>query len=114
MIADWIVQTENNGFDPQTLGYPTVQYLCSYSTDGPVAYLPTQKVTMLESIAIKPGLDLLTSAQAVRDMVKGAQLEASGHGIKEIYFLSNVPSTVEFAKNNGFEEMPYKVLRMKL
>ena len=114
MILAWLHLNGRNGFDGSILEYPTVQYLCAYGDAGPVVYLPTQKAVVLESVARKPGLDAVTCAQALRDLVKGAELEASSRGIRELYFIGSDPDVMAMAEKHGFERIEYPVLRMKL
>jgi len=54
------------------------------------------------------------SAQALRDFTKAAELMASTQNIRELYFLCRDDALIAMAKNHGYEEMPFKVLRMKL
>jgi N-acetylglutamate synthase-like GNAT family acetyltransferase len=100
-------------FDPGIANYPTSRMLVACNGHG-IAYLPTQKVLVLESLAIRPDTDRLTSAQATRDLVKGAELLASSEGIKEIMFLATDKTVAEMAKRQGFQELPWPVLRLKL
>lgn len=100
-------------FDKGIMGYPSLRMLCAYNGE-PVAYLPIQRVAMLESLALREGLDDLTAAQAMRDLVKGAEIVASSDGIREICFLGTDEAMVKIAKHQGFEELPWRLLRLKL
>jgi hypothetical protein len=70
----------------------------------------------MESVAMNPEASDLDKAQALRDMTKAATLLASSHGIREVYFLGGQGGVGEMATRSGhcFEELPYKVFRMKL
>lgn len=70
--------------------------------------MPVQRALVLESIGPN------ANAQAVRDLTKAAELVASSHGIKEMYFLDGKGGIGELAKRHGFEELKYRVLRMRL
>lgn len=107
---EWLERVPD--FDKGIMDYPTLRMLCSYNGE-PVGYLPIQKAVVLESLAVKTGDDLL-AAQAMRDLVKGAELSASSDGIREIYFVGTSQSVIDIAKKNGFEELPWPVLRLKL
>lgn len=113
-ILEWLKANPDNGFDPDILGYPTLQVLCAYSDEGPVAFLPIQTAIVLESTARMPGITDVDSAQALRDCTKAAELLASAQHIREIYFLAKEPKLIEMAKNHGYEEMPWTPMRMKL
>lgn len=99
--------------DPKVLDYPTATVLCAYN-GSPVAYLPMQKVLMLEATAISPDASELESAQALRDLFKGAELTASVNGIKEIYFLGTDTELNKVAEHQGIEKLPWTAYRMKL
>lgn len=96
-----------NEYCDKILDYPTLRVLKAY--DGPEEhYLPTQQVLMLESIS--PNVP----PHALRDLVKGATLLAASSGVKEVYFLDGAGGVGKFAEHHGFEELNYKVYRMKL
>ena len=113
-IAEWLQATPNNLFDKDILGYPSLRVICSYNGEGPEAYLPSQRVLMLESLATKPGIEPMAAAQAFRDLVKGQELVASQEGVKELYFVCRDPNVIDVAKHHGFEVLEYPILRMKL
>lgn len=97
----------HNEYDKGILDYPTLRVLVAY--DGQEEhYLPTQQVLVLESISAQ------IPPNALRDLVKGAQLLASTTGIRELYFLDGGGGLDKFAEHRGFEEVPYRVFRMKL
>jgi hypothetical protein len=112
-IVDWLNLNPFNLFDPAILKYPTLRVLCAYD-ESPVAYLPTQRVLVLESIAPNPIASDSARAQALRDLVKGAELLASSDAIKEIYFIASDPAVTNIALSNGFEQLPWPLLRLKL
>ncbi len=113
-VMEWIKTHPENDFDPDIIGYPTLQVFCAYSDDGVEAYIPTHNVKVLESTALKPGIEISTAAQALRDFTKAAELMASGQNIRELYFLCRDEALIAMAENHGYELMPFKILRMKL
>lgn len=112
-FLEWVNTTAQNLYDPDILKYPTLKVLCSYN-GYPVAYMPFQQTLMLESLAVKPNVSPIETGQAFRDLVKGAELHASGLGIKEIAFLCKDEQVISIAENHGFERLPWPLLRMKL
>jgi hypothetical protein len=112
-IVDWLNANPANEFDPGILKYPTLQVLCSYNSE-PVAYLPTQHALFLESVAMNPEASEADQPQALRDLVKGAELLASKDGVKEIYFLATDPKVLKIAVDHGFQQLPWPLLRLKL
>lgn len=113
-VVEWINAHPENDFDPDIVDYPTLQVFCSYSEEGVEAYIPTHNVKVLESTALKPGVEISTAAQALRDFTKAAELMASSQNIRELYFLCRDEALSAMAKNHGYELMPFQVLRMKL
>lgn len=113
-IVNWLNANPNNEFNPEVLKYPTLRIFTAYSESGNEAHLPFQRVLMLESYAPRPGMPLAVSAQALRDFTKAAELIASSEGIREIYFLDGAAGVSELALANGYEEVPFKVYRMRL
>lgn len=114
-FVSWFNSTPNNLHDPAITAYPTLRILCAYDDEnGPASYLPTQKVVMLESLAVRPGLRPLEAAAAFRDLVKAAEITASAEGIKELYFPCSDEDVIKVAERHGFEVLPWKVLRMRL
>lgn len=112
-FVEWVNNTPENLFDRDILVYPTLSVLCSYN-GSPVAYLPTQQALFLESLAVKQGASPMDTAQAFRDLVKGAELHASNKGIREMYFLCKDENVLKIAEHHGFERVPYPLVRMKL
>lgn len=107
--------TPENLCDPDILSYPSLRVLCAYDDQsGAEAFLPQQDVTMLESLAVKPGLSPLDAAKAFKDLVKASEVVASSKGHKEMYFVCKDENVIGMAKRHGFEELPWKVCRMKL
>lgn len=102
-------------FDKTVLSYPTTRMLCSYNSH-PVAFLPIHKAVVLETLALGPEMNEAQRKEGVRDLLKAVTLAASSDGIKEIYFLGTDNRVIELATmpGIGFEELPWKILRMRL
>lgn len=111
-VVDWLNGNPDNDFDPGILKYPTLQVLCSYNGIGPLAYLPMHRGLILESTARRPGLSDVDSVQALRDLVKGAELIASANKIREMFFLMSDEAIAKVAMDHGFEMK--RALRLKL
>jgi hypothetical protein len=113
-VAEWLLRTKNNLFDPGILEYPTMRSITAYDDHGNVAHLPSQQALFLESLAVKPGASPLEAAPAFRDLVKGQQLLASSFGIREVYFVCKDEDVVKVAEGHGFERIVFPVVRLKL
>ena len=100
-------QNPLNEYNPRILNYPTLRVLTAYRDDE-AHLLPVHQVLMLESVSAN------IPPQALRDLVKGAELLAATHGIKELYFLDGAGGIGAFAENHGFELLNYRTFRMLL
>lgn len=107
-----INRTPKNDFDPDILSYPTLRVLHSVGAES--VFLPVHQSLMLESLGTELGMSPLESAQGIRDLVKGAQLHASGLGIRELYFLATEDGVRKIAEGHGFTRVETPVLRLKL
>lgn len=96
-----------NEYSPRILDYPTLRVLKAYDA-GEQHLLPVQQVMMLESLSAN------IPTNALRDLVKGAQLLAASHGIRELYFLDGAGGIGAFAESRGFELLNYRTFRMCL
>jgi len=113
-FIEWINNTPANLYDAEVLKYPTLKVVCSYGENGPVAFLPFQRVLMLESLAVNQEAAVIETAQAFRDLVKAAELDASGTQCKEMYFICKDENVLRVAQGHGFERIEFPVVRMRL
>lgn len=116
-VVKWLNANPLNSYDPRILDYPTLKIFTSYGDNGNVCHLPIHQVYMMESIARNPEESDLNVAQALRDLTKATELAADAAGIREVYFLGGegkVGAMAASAKDHSFEELPYKVYRMRL
>ena len=112
-FIDWVNSTANNLWDPTVLSYPTLRVIAAYN-GAPVAFLPVQQTLMLESLAVSDKAELLDKAQAFRDLVKAAELHASGLNLREMYFICKDEAVLKIAEDHGFQRIEFPVVRMKL
>ncbi len=112
-LQNWITENPRNEFDPDVFTYPETTVLCAHHGE-PVLYLPIQIAAILESLAPNPDASPLELAEALKNLLVTVGCLAKSRGIHELYFLSTDPAVDKIALNHGFEELPYKVLRIKL
>jgi N-acetylglutamate synthase-like GNAT family acetyltransferase len=113
-LADWITRiADKNILDPDVLKYPETTVLCAH-TDKQRLFMPVQLAAMLESLAPAPDLTPMEFSECIKQLVKAVALAARGKGVHEVYFLCKDEDVVKLAKHHGFEELPYKTLRLKL
>ena len=113
-FCEWALSTENNGLDPGVLTYPSTKIRVAFNRDGPLIFLPIHRPIHLESLAVRPGATNGERASAIRALFQDAINEAIQNGIGEIWYQASEDTLPEFAKKAGFEEVPYKIYRLKI
>jgi hypothetical protein len=113
-FIDWSLETPNNGFDPEVPKYPSTITLCAYDKDGPLAYMPVQQPFVMDSVASRPGASKGQIALALKEFTQAIVTMSHLKGVGEIYFLGTEDGTNKMAENQFFEELPYKVFRVKV
>jgi len=113
-FKEWSLANPKGNFDPAVAAYPSTITWCVYDEYGPIAYMPMQCPLMMESLAPRPGLSDIEKARAMKELTQ--QFVTQGHiqGAGEIYYLSSDPDTDKFATNQIFEELPYKIYRVRV
>lgn len=113
-FIDWSLENPNNGFDPEVAKFPTTITFAAYDKTGVLAYQPVQQVFMLEALATRPGEDKRKIAACMKEFTQAIVTQAHLKGMGEVYFLGTDAGTDAMAANHTFEELPYKIYRMKL
>ena len=106
--------TPNNLFDSDAASYRTSFSLCAYDKRGPLVFVPVQQPFFMESLGIRPGLGEIDTAVALKELTQALVTQAHFSGVGEIYFLCKDESTIDYAKRQGFEELPWRMCRVKL
>ena len=110
----WSAGTTGNLFDPDVMTYSTSFCLAAYDKNGVGMYLPVQQPFFMDSLAYRPGLGAVDAAVALKELTKALITQAHIKGVGEIYFVCRDDATTEYALRQGFEEMPYRICRMKI
>lgn len=113
-FVDWSLENLNNGFDPEVAKFPTTITFAAYDKTGVLAYQPVQQVFMLEALATRPGEDKRKIAMCMKEFTQAVVTQAHIKGVGEVYFLGTDDGTDAMATNHTFEELPYKIYRMKV
>ena len=116
-VLSWMaLNSRNSLIDTDVLQYPSTNILAAQRMheQEPVAFLPVQLVAMLESFAPRPGATDRDKAAALFELGKTVIFLALQRGLSEIYFITGDEPTADFAKRHNFEEVPGKILRLKL
>jgi len=108
---------ENAGkseFDPQVSLFSSSETWCAYDSEGPVVFQTLQRPFMLESLVPRPGATKFQIASAMKELTQNAITRAHVLGVGEIYYLGSDAETDALATNQIFEELPFKVFRVKV
>jgi len=113
-FIDWANENPVNEFDPEVAKFPSSVTWVAYDQDGPVAFQTIQRPLVLESLAPRPGLSKLQTAQVLKEFTQNAVTQAHLQGAGEILFLGSDPVTDEFASNHIFERVYLPLYRVKI
>lgn len=102
------------GFDWEIAYQPGTFTLASFNKSKIISYTPVQQPFVIETVAHNPAATDLEVAQGMGEVVKFLVAQCYIKGVAEIYFLASDKDTAEFAANKIFEELPYKVFRVKV
>lgn len=114
LVFDWGMENDKGNFDPEVARFKSSITWCAYDKDGPVCFQTIQRPLMLESLAPRPGATRQQIASAMKELTQNAVSQAHVMDAGEIYFLGSDEDTDGFATNHIFEELPYKVFRLKI
>lgn len=116
MYADWLQSTKGNLYDPNVYKYPTCTTLVVEDSGHQVIINSFQATMMVEALAVKPGLDPQSEAQALRSLMDKWKEIAAFTGIKEIYFICADERIGRFVTKpkRGWKKVTQPVYRVKL
>jgi len=114
-LREWIAATlGENLFDPDVLEHNSTFTLCAFDESGPLVYVPVQAPLIMESLAIRPGLDDARRALALAELTRATILRAYDADAGEVYIHGHDDRTVKFAEKHRFEKVPWPLYRMHL
>ena len=114
MYFDWARENPVNEFDPEVGLFPSSFTWCAFDKDGPLAYQTIQQPFMLESLAPRPGASKQQIAVALKELTQNAITQANLKGVGEVYYLGTDADTDAMATNQIFEELKFRIFRVKL
>lgn len=114
MFFDWAKENTHGEFDEEVARFSSSVTWCAYDKDGPLVFQTVQRPLMLESLAPRPGATKEQVALSMKELTQNAVTMAHSMGAGEIYFLGTEDGTNTMAENQIFEELPYKVFRVKI
>lgn len=100
-MSDWMSKlSHRNNIDTAIFNYPATDVLKASNGKG-IMYMPRQRCTFLEALAINPEASPQECALAFRALLQVAEYEARVRGEGELYFLCSDAQTKEFARHHG-------------
>lgn len=115
-LVEWLhANRAKNHYDPAILGCGATRVMAVDRGEETLCYLPLQTVIMSDSLAPNPRKSVLEIARAMKEFVWQMVRMAKQAGIGEIYFLCDPKdtATLNLAKRHGYEELGFKVMRLK-
>jgi len=108
------LETPGNLFDPGVPQYQNTFIRCVFDSNGPVLFAPIQRPLVIDALAFRPESGSMERAVAMKEMVQDVISQAYIQGSGEVMFVCKDSSTAEFAKRQLFEELPYRLFRIRL
>lgn len=113
-LAEWLVyNADKNLLDEKAVTRPGTMIFCAHD-DKPLVYMPLQFVGVLESLAPRPGATQTELAAALKELVKTAAFSCRSMNVHEIMFVCKDDKLADLAVKHGFEELPFRTLRLRL
>ena len=113
-MAEWSVHTPSNGFDPDTATYPHLFTFAIEDKDGPILYVPTHPVLVIESVACRPGITPKQYIQALLEAKRVTEQYAQQYQMREIYTSSGYAPMLRTLRRHGYEPIVGTALRKKI
>jgi hypothetical protein len=114
-MREWFASVpDQNLFDPDVLDHESTFTLCAFDDSGPLVYVPVQRPLMMESLAIRPGLDNRRIALSLAELTRSTILRAYDLDAPEVYFLCENEQTLQYATRHLFKEVSYPLRRVNL
>jgi len=112
--AEYMSKTKGNLVDPEVFKYPTTNTLVVENGEEPELFFPFQAVLVVESLGVKPGLSAMEESKALNKAYIAIESLALNLGVREIMFLCNDETLIQFVERRGFEKIKWTVMRRKV
>lgn len=113
-FVDWENQTENNGFDPNIVTYPSLRTLVSEIDGEPALYTPFHPVMVVESLGHRPGISPRHNAISIYRADQAIEKLARHYNMAEIWWMCSDATLIKAAQARGYEVVKTAVLRKKV
>jgi N-acetylglutamate synthase-like GNAT family acetyltransferase len=113
-LAEWLIKTPNNLFDPDIAQYPNLRVLVVEKDGEPIIYFPFHVVFQGESLALNPDADKKHLAHGFRVLENALLALAEPYGIREVFTACADDSFSQFAERHGWTPVQHKYLRRKV
>ena len=113
-MAEWSVHTPSNGLDPDTASYPHLFTFTIEDEHGPILYVPTHPVLVIESVACRPGIEPRQYIEALLEAKRVTEQYAQQYHMREIHTSSGYRPMLKTLQRHGYEPIVGTALRKKL
>jgi len=115
VIAKWLAaDASKNLYDKDVFFYPSTLLLKTSTADEPIAFLPAQLTLTIDSPAFNPNATKLQIALSLKKLMIEFVTRSYERGVREVNFFTASDDMAEFAIKHGFEEIKYRLFRLKL
>ena len=102
-MADWVLSTPHNSFDPSIATYPHLYTFAVEDEAGPVLYVPVHPVLMVESAAVRPNITAKKYITALKEVKTAVEDMARQYGIREVHTSSGYGPMIKALRRHGYE-----------
>jgi hypothetical protein len=113
-LAEWLIKTPNNLFDPDVAKYPNLRTLAVEMDGEPLFYFPFHVVLQGESLALNPDADKKHVAYGLRTLEKALLAISEQYGIREMFAACADDGFSTFMERHGWTPVQHKYLRRKV
>lgn len=110
----WSDETKNNLYDPTAAAHPTSLTVAAYNEDKVILYAPAQSPFVLEALSVNPSATPLEIATALKEVTQFFVSQCYVQGKGELMFVCADQTTAEYAKRQAYEELPYRLFRIRI
>jgi hypothetical protein len=100
--AEWIQSTPSNNLDPAVAAYPLLYTFAVEDEHGPLLYVPTHPVLMIESVAVRPGTTPRQYIEGLLEAKSATAHQAQQLHIREIYTSSGYEPMAKTLRRHGY------------
>jgi len=112
--VEWSYDTKENGFNSSFADYPHLFTFAIEDEHGPILYVPTHPVLVIESVACRPGIEPRQYIEALLEAKRVTEDYARQYQLQEIHTSSGYTPMLKTLQRHGYEPVVGTALRKKI